>query len=147
MTWATETDIPSRYRDKVTQDDLDLAQEILTPFIGITEDTTDQGIVHSKNLRLLRQAVVFQAIWLTAHPDVLTNMDVSSAGSDGVSAQYSNVNAQLMAPMAKRCIDRLTWRIRPLTVRKSRRDTVDDSGSRDSAAADDSRHWTPIPYR
>ena len=118
--WATETDLPARYQQQVTQDDLDLAQMILEPFVGTTSASTDRGVVSTRNLRYLRQAVVFQAIWLTAHPDLLTNMDVSTAGQDGLTAQFSSVNSQLVAPMAQRCINRLSWKCAPLRVRRAR---------------------------
>ena len=52
------------------------------------------------------------------HPDWATNMDTTNVSQDQVSATWAHANAGVLAPLAKRCIDRVSWRrIRPLRVR------------------------------
>jgi len=83
-------------------------------------------------------------LWLDAHPDVMEAMDVQGVSQDGLSAQYAHANAHLLAPMAKRCIDRLSWRTAPLRARP-RRGTASDRGDRDSAVRDDQYVWQSMP--
>jgi len=122
-----------------------IAQTIIEIFAGLVETDQDADLISSRNFRLLSLATSFQAVWLDAHPEVLTNMDVDNFSQDGMSASWSHANAHLLAPLAKRCIDRLTWKLHPLRVRPSRAHTVpSDQGSRDSAVRDDQYIWTPL---
>ena len=146
MSWATLAEIgdyPSPVT--VTQAHLDLAQDMIEIRANTTETASDDGNISPRNLRLLNRAVIYQAIFVANHPEVLTSHDVNSASGDGLSAQYRTADAQLYAPMATRCINRLSWMLCGIRVgRRATRGFVDDRGNRDSAVRDDRRVWTPL---
>lgn len=117
--WATPADVLTYTGVTVTDDEVIRAQFIVELFAGTTTDASDRGLITSRNLRLLRQAVAFQSAWMTEHPDVFTSVDVTTFSQDGVSATQAHANAHLLAPLAKRCIDRLSWkRNRGLQIRR-----------------------------
>ncbi|WP_213451589.1 hypothetical protein [Rhizomonospora bruguierae] len=137
--WATPSDVLSIAKATVTEDDVTSARFIVELFAHTTTEASDAGNISSGNLRLLRMAVAYQAAWMQAHPDVLTNVDVDSFSQDGQSAVHAHANAALLAPLAKRCIDRLSWRRESIRTTTRRR-----PGDRDSAAADDNQPWRPM---
>jgi hypothetical protein len=142
--WATTDDVDTYTGATATDAEVTRAQAIVELFAGTTTDASDQGLISSRNLRLLKMAVAYQTAWMQLHPDVFTNVDIDSGGQDGVSYTNAHANAALLAPLAKRCVDRLTWRLAPLRVRRPRRRAT-DTGNRDSAAHDDDRTWAPLP--
>lgn len=146
MAWATEDDVVTVTGREATEESLALAQTMMEIFSGTTEYASDADLIASKNLRLLRSAVAFQAVWLDNHPDVLEAMDVQGVSQDGLNAQYAYANAHLVAPLAQRCLDRLSWRrqIRAGMARAARLRA--DRGNRDSAVRDDEFAWAPLPF-
>lgn len=142
MPWADVESVELTYGQVVTDQDIAIAQDIVEVFAGTTELASDNELISTRNLRLLEKAVAYQAIFVRDHPDILSVMDTTGVSQDGLSATYQHDNAALLAPMAKRCIDRLSWKLRPLRARKSGR--IDESGNRDSAIADDQYVWTPL---
>lgn len=144
MAWATLAEVedyPSPVT--VTQAHIDLAQDMIEIQAGTTEEASDEGLIGSRNLRLLNRAVIYQAIFVANHPEILVSNDVTGANADGVSAQYRTADAQLYAPMATRCIARLSWRMQGIrTARRAR--MLSNRGNRDSAARDDQRPWVPL---
>lgn len=132
-------------RREVSEDEIAQAQAIVELEADLTEEAVTAGNVSARNLRLLENAVSWQAVWLLDHSDALSAMDVSSASQDGVSGQFRGDWAQYLAPLAKRAIDKLTWKTKPLRVGRRRR-AYEQSlrASRDSAAHDDQRDWTPL---
>jgi hypothetical protein len=145
MAWATVADVTNLTGITPTAAQVTQAQGIIEIFAGATEEAIEFS---STNERLLTKAVAYQAAWITEHPDAFTNVDVTSWNQDGASSTLTHHNAGVLAPMAKRCIDRLSWRgTRSLRIR-SRAENEGypfDFNSRDSAAADDDREWTPYP--
>jgi len=110
MTWATTSDVITYTGQNATPAQVEQAQALVEIFADTTEDASDAGNIRPKNLRLLKLAVAYQAAWITQHPDAFTNIDVSQVQQDGVVATMQHNNALVLAPMAKRCIDRLSWR-------------------------------------
>jgi hypothetical protein len=144
VAWATlaeVADFPSPV--EVTQAHIDLAQDMIEIHAGTTEQASDDGLIGTRNLRLLNRAVTYQAIFIANHPEILTSHDVSSAAADGVTAQYRTADAQLYAPMATRCVNRLSWRMAGIRVQRRER-LLSDRGNRDSAVRDDRRPWVPL---
>jgi hypothetical protein len=116
MPWATTSDVTTYTGVTVTAAQVEQAQAVIEMFADVTEDSVTLA---STNLRLLKQAVSYQAAWITQHPDWATSMDTSSVSQDQVSATFLHANAGILAPLAKRCIDRLSWkRNRGLRVRR-----------------------------
>lgn len=148
MGWADADQVYAFTGREVSPESLALAQTMIEMFSGTTEGASAEGVelISSRNLRHLSMAVAFQAVWLDSHPDVLQTMDVEGVSQDGLSAQYANVNAHLLAPMASRCLNRLSWR-REIRVGRSRyAQRAADRGNRDSAVADDQYEWSPLPF-
>lgn len=118
MPWATTSDVATYTGITVTAAQVDQAQAVVELFVDTTEVASTVGLISQKNVRLLKMAVAYQAAWITQHPDWATNMDTTNVSQDQVSATWAHANAGVLAPLAKRCIDRVSWRrIRPLRVR------------------------------
>jgi hypothetical protein len=147
MGWATDEQVQGWTGREADPANLALAQTMIELFSGTTTDASDQGLISSRNLRHLGQAVAFQAVWLDDHPDVLAAMDVKGVSQDGLNAQYATANAHLLAPLARVCLNRLSWgkEIRIGRGNWSRRH-VTDHGNRDSAVRDDQYVWSPLPF-
>lgn len=120
MAWATVGETLTYTKITVDQADIESAQFMVEIFADVTEDAT----ISSKNLRLLKMAVAYQAAWISDHPDIFTHVDVSTMLQDGVQFTNAHANAGLLAPMAKRAIDRLSWRRnRSIRVKRPKRST------------------------
>jgi hypothetical protein len=141
-TWATLGDVYAVTRREVSEENLAIAQAIIEDHAGTDAEFEDSGI-SSRNQRYLKKAVIWQAVWLEAHPDVLEAMDVTNVSGDGVSAQHATDTAAFMAPMARRCLNRVSWKHGPIRVRGGRRVVV-DTGDRDDAVRDDAFTWSPM---
>ncbi|MFE7461663.1 hypothetical protein ACWFMI_23560 [Nocardiopsis terrae] len=90
--------------------------------IEILSGATYGDNLHPQDLRKLRGAVAYQTPFIVEHPDLFTHVDVEDLSQDGVNARLSNDNAGLLAPMAHRCLRRLSWRgTRTRTVGQPRR--------------------------
>lgn len=120
MSWATVAETLTYTGITVGQDNIDAAQAMVELFADVTEDANPN--LGTKNLRLLKMAVAYQAAWMTDHPDVFTNVDVSTMLQDGLQFTNAHANAGILAPMAKRAIDRLSWRRnRSIRIRQKKR--------------------------
>lgn len=123
MAWATAAETLTYTGITVTDTEIAQAQAMVELFADVTEDANLN--LHSKNLRLLKMAVAYQAAWITEHPDTFTHVDVSTMLQDGLQFVTGHENAFLLAPMARRAIARLSWRRnRSLKVRLPKRRTM-----------------------
>jgi hypothetical protein len=145
MGWATVEQAYDWTGEEPSPKALALAQTMIEIFSGTTTIASDDGLISGRNLRLLGQAVAFQAVWLDEHPDVLAAMDVEGVSQDGLNANYASVNAHLLAPMAARCLRRLSW-TQEIRIRLSRAARRSDRGNRDSAVRDDQYEWSSLPF-
>lgn len=144
MPWATPQQTWNLTRKTVTEDDLEAAQAIVEIFAETTEEASDAGNISSYNLRMLRNAVAYQSVWMQNHPDVFSHIDTDGMSQDGVNYQHAHAQAKLLAPLAYRCINRLSWKLNPLRVRRRDGLLYDDRGNRDSAVRDDQFPWNPL---
>ncbi len=116
--WATISETLSYTRINVELEDLDAAQVMIEIFADVVYGQTDN--LSAKNLRLLKMAVAYQAAWMTQHPDLFTHTDIQSINQDGIFYVHQHENSYLLAPMARRCIKRLSWmRTRNIKIRPS----------------------------
>jgi hypothetical protein len=123
MAWATEAEALTYTGITVTSAEIEQAQVIVELFTDITEEADDY--LSTKNLRLLKMAVAYQAAWITEHPDLFTHVDVSTMLQDGLQFTRGHENAMVLAPFARRAINRLSWRRnRSIKVRPSKRRTI-----------------------
>ncbi|OKI16624.1 hypothetical protein [Streptomyces sp. CB03911] len=104
---------------------------------------TDTARIRTRDLYWLGRAVAFQAVWAQGQPGRETRMDLTSSTQDGVSANLTG-DAVVLAPMAARAVNRLSWR-RSRTVHV-RSPFIDGSsyGNPLHEANDDLRPWTPM---
>lgn len=120
MAWCTVSDVSSFTGITVSQGNIDAAQALIEAFADTTEDASNAGLISSKNLRLLKLAVAYQAAWLTEHPDAYTTLDVRSVTTDGMSWTVDNPQAGVLAPLARMMIRRLSWmRNRSIYIRSA----------------------------
>jgi hypothetical protein len=120
MAWATISETLTYTGITVGADNIEAAQAMIELFADVTEDSDDN--ITSKNARLLKMAVAYQAAWITDHPDVFTHIDISTMLQDGIQYSQRHENAGVLAPMARRAIDRLSWRrTRSIRIRKRNR--------------------------
>lgn len=121
MSWATAAETLTYTGIVVTDAEVAQAQAIVELFADVTEAAT----ISTKNTRLLKMAVAYQAAWITEHPDVFTHVDVSTMLQDGLQFVSGNENAFVLAPFARRAINRLSWRRnRSLKARLPKRRTM-----------------------
>jgi hypothetical protein len=147
MLWMTPEEIFDITRKEVEEDNIAVGQEIVAIFAGVDPELEmhpDLTDLSSANWSKLRRALAWQAVWCAAHPDVLEAMDVQGVSQDGLSATYSTESAHLLAPLAARCIRRLSWKLAPLRARVRSGRRALDLGNRDSAERDDQFTWTPM---
>lgn len=124
MSWATTAEVLTYTGITVTQANVNQAQFIVELFSDATEDASTAGLISSKNLRFLKMAVAYQAAWITEHPDLFTHIDVSTMLQDGLQFTRGHENAFVLAPFARRAINRLSWkRNRSIKVKRPKRMT------------------------
>lgn len=141
--WATPEDVQNITRKQVTEDNIAVAQEIVALYAGVDPEldlNPDLSIISSANRSKLIRAVAWESVWAAAHPDLLETMDVQGVSQDGLSATYASEAAHFLAPLAARCIRRLSWKLAPLRARHGRRNPL-DVGNRDDAVRDDAFTW------
>ncbi len=104
--WVTAEEASDICGREVTADQIALAMPVIEIFTGVT---TDVVLRRPRDLRMLRYATAYQAVWMPAQVDVLTRMDVDDVDQDGVEFSKGDVDAHTLAPLAKLSIKRLTW--------------------------------------
>lgn len=118
-TWASISETLAYTRINVEQEDLDSAQAMIELFADVIYEQSDK--ISTKNARLLKMAVAYQAAWITEHPDLFTHTDIQSINQDGIFYVHTHENSYLIAPMARRALKRLSWmRNKSIRVRPSR---------------------------
>jgi len=106
-TWCSLTDVTTYTGSTdVVQTDLNVAQVILEGTIHRIWRVTD---VEKRDIYWLSRATAFQALYVHAHPELLTMMDVQSISQDGLSITFRQGTQTLpiIGPMAKRILDAL----------------------------------------
>ncbi|WP_328932627.1 MULTISPECIES: hypothetical protein [unclassified Streptomyces] len=148
MAWCTIADVLRITQVSVEQENIEAAQALIEAFADTTEESSDAGLISSKNLRYLKLAVAYQAAWLTQHPDAYTTLDVRSVTTDGMSWTVDNPQAGVLAPLARMMIRRLSWmRNRSVYIRRGNRATnyVPPTLNTTNADLDDLRSdWRPL---
>ena len=114
MAWATSGDVLAKTGATVTEGELAMAQGVVELFAGISEDNTSE--LHPRNARMLLLAVAYQAAWMQAQVDVTGRMDVAAVQQDGAQVERGHRDAMVLAPLASRALDRLSWRGRRGTL-------------------------------
>lgn len=106
-TWCSLADVTTYTGSTdVVQADLNVAQVLLEGTIHRIWRPTD---VAKRDIYWLSRATAFQALYVHAHPELLTMMDVQSISQDGLSITFRQGTQTLpiIAPVAKRILDAL----------------------------------------
>lgn len=108
--WATPESVLALTGVTVTEDHCNQAQGVIELLTDADPDSRAAvGGLSPRNLKLLQKATAYQAAWIPAHPDWAQNVDATSVQQDGVVVATPNANAWICAPLAWRCITRLSW--------------------------------------
>ncbi len=116
---------------------IELATNRTVPVSGAAWSTRDAG--------WFGRAIAYQAAWMAGQPDLFSRQDVASLSQDGVTVTYANqayatTTGITLAPLAAKCIGRLSWR--------STRSTSTKTGLWTSECAvwdnDDVTGWRPL---
>ena len=140
--WADAQTVLDITGVEVTEPQLAQAQAAVEVMCGRAYPDTSR--LRVRDVYWLARAVAYQAAWSQGQFDLATRMDVTAAQQDSVSSSFTG-DAVVLAPMAARAINRLSWRrSRTIHVRSP---FVDGSGyGADplSEAADKEQDWQPL---
>lgn len=132
----------------VTEAQLATAQAIVSVFAGIdldpARDLTAAGYL-ARDRRLLKAAVIWQAVYVKAHPDAVQQAgNLVAASANGVSVSYDETGSSgaILSPLAKLSLGRLSWRkSRAVSVvREARRVWATQTLTSDGSDAE----WRPL---
>lgn len=137
--WATVEQIAEITGITVTDVQRGVAVRSLEVLVGLIEEV-DRPDISDRDRYFLKLATAYQAAFIADNPDLFSRADVTSAGQDGESATFRNVDAHILAPLARKAIRRLLWR--GLTRPGDRRVTAPANVL--SEEYDDSLAWRPL---
>lgn len=109
MEWATTEDVTEITGHIVTAPTLAIARGIVETLTGLFE-SIERPDISDRDLEWLKRAVAYQAAFVKDNPDLFSRIDVTNASQDGEAVTFRNVDAHLLAPLARKCIRRLSWR-------------------------------------
>lgn len=108
---------------EVTVEQISAASVVIEIYGGVTTATT--ATLKPRDLRLIKYAVAYQAVWQRDQIDFLNRMDVDNVNQDGIEYSKGNEDAHILAPLARQCLLRLSWRrtrsLLPLTPEQALR--------------------------
>lgn len=107
-TWADITRVFDLTGVTVTEPQLVQAQGVIETFVDI--DPADPGEHFSvRDRERLVKAHAYQAGWMFEQIDLHQRTDVDNLSQDGITFKYANPDAVVLAPLAHRNIDQLSW--------------------------------------
>lgn len=83
------------------------AQGVIETFVDV--DPADPGEITARDRNRLTAATAYQAGWMFEQIALEQRTDVAQLSQDGTSFTYANPDAVVLAPLASRNIDRLSW--------------------------------------
>lgn len=112
------------------------AQGVIETFVDV--DPADPGDISDRDRERLAKALAYQAGWMFERIDSFTHTDVSQLSQDGLSVTYAHPDADELAPLASRNIDRLSWnQSGPAGGARVRRGYADWDAVRDAVLRDE----------
>jgi hypothetical protein len=105
-TWASVSDVLNFTGIVVSNPQLLQAQGIIDLACARTYEV--KSVLLARDLHWLKVAVVYQAAWMTAQPDLFTRTDITQYTQDGMSAILAP-GALTVAPFARMALRRLRW--------------------------------------
>lgn len=148
--WVTADEATTITGVTVTSAQVAAAHPIIEIFTNIT--TAASGSLKPNDLRMVRYAEAYQARWMPTRPDFGSEVDVDHLSQDGISFTKDGPDSLILAPLAKRCIHRLSWMrgrtLLPLTPHQAFRLrgflTPETALSGAEEFLDDYHAWTPM---
>lgn len=108
-TWCTTADVTNFTGVTVTDAQLLRAQAVIETFEDV--DPGDPGDhLTARDRERFRKATAYQAGWMYEQIALEQRTDVESLSQDGQSWRYAHPDAVVLAPLAKRNLDLLSWR-------------------------------------
>lgn len=111
---ATVEDVQTNTGVSVASETIRRAQAIIDLVCGRELDNTE--VMTGLSLRdrnRLKLAVAYQAAWMDSHPEVFSTMNVESVNQDDLAVRFrDDPEAQLLSPLAKMALSRVSWRKR-----------------------------------
>lgn len=126
-TWCTIEQVENLTGVTVTDSQLLKAQGVIETFVDV--DPADPGDhLSTRDRNRLVNATAYQAGWMFEQIQLETRTDVENLTQDGQSFRYANPDAVVLAPLAKRNIDKLSWNTSGAVGGRRRRRyaTIDD---------------------
>lgn len=148
--WTSPGEVLSLTGVAVTEAQLAYAQGVIDIYSGTTTAAIDD--IGDRDLRLLKMAAGYQAVWQIQQVDVTSRSDVTDVSQDGMSFKPLDADALVLAPLARRCLERLSWlKSRALGVRHQhsarrfpRVEVWQDAWLRDEEGAQSVLDWRPL---
>lgn len=146
-TWCTVEQVENLTAVTVSDAQLLRAQGVIETFVDV--DPAEPGDhLSTRDRNRLVSATAYQAGWMFEQIQLETRTDVENLNQDGQSWKYAHPDAVVLAPLAKRNIDRLSWNTSGTYggCRRKRYATIDDV--RDAVMRDevDVIPWVPEGY-
>lgn len=111
----------------------------------LTITTSEQTTIFStRDLRNLKRAIIFQAIWLEGQPNYTTESVPEEQDQDGVVIKAANPSTLTLAPLAARCLIKLSWKSGSRHVRDQGRKR-NGNPNRFDYDDNDGCEWQPLP--
>jgi hypothetical protein len=147
--WASPADVLNWTRIAVDDADVLAAQSVIDLYSETTINAYNN--VRPRDRLRLKQAVVYQAAWMSSQPDLFTRAEIAGGGHAATSFSYTDPQSVSLAPLAKRALAQLSWK-RTRTVRIR---TVAGDGryslrqrwydmEHDTGPYEGSDYWTPM---
>lgn len=108
MSWVTVEEAKQITGQDLTEAQLTQAYEVIEIDAGVTTAARDR--LKPRDLRLLKKAEAFQAAWMAAQVDYTGRSDTDLVSQDGLQFSKGDPDMHLFAPLAVRCLRRLSWR-------------------------------------
>lgn len=142
--WCTAEQVAEITGATVTPDLRTRAALTIGTMVGLIEGVQRPDI-SDRDKHYLKLATAYQAAWMKNHPDLFDREDVTSAGQDGESVSFRNVDSHVLAPLARKAIRRLSWRGKRMVMPGGGSATASTSRLNvNSEDFDDSLPWTPL---
>lgn len=106
-TWATPAQAGVITNKAVSQEDLDTAQGVIDIYSNVTVEAS--GSLSDRDIRWLRYALAWQAVWQASRVDFGSGMDVDQVTQDGHTFSKGYHDAHILAPLARRALFKLSW--------------------------------------
>ncbi len=145
-TWAQIADVLALTGVTVTQQQLAMANAVVELYARRT-----YALAASKtgfrDLEWMKRAVAYEAVWITAQPDMFVRLDVT-----GIAEGRKNVglkeDALMLSPLARKALSRVSWmKTRSIHVRSAWQDGMTPISSDPVSAGNDFyESWTPFGF-